>query len=126
MFETHESLNEDEELIDMKSIQIDERPSIGIQDMKKYKNGGLTVASQEDNGTLIYIPNGIYYDLFRAIAIGARLIRNEIYDIKDLKEKRVSCKEHAKELQEEDEYMIEQLTKYASMLENIETIINDV
>ena len=69
---------EHNELIKMKSIPMDERKNIGIEEMKEYDFGGLTIESLEKNGALVYIPYGVYVDIFRAIKKSITLIKKEI------------------------------------------------
>ena len=51
----------------MKDINIDKRPNIGVEDMFNYENGGLCIDEMHTNGVSVYIPYGIYGDIFNAI-----------------------------------------------------------
>lgn len=120
--------NYEEDLIDMKSIPIDKRPNIGIQDMNKYKNGGLTVESFESNGALVYIPYGIYVDLFNAIDNGTVCIKHKIADLQKHKRNmsKLENQESLKSIIECDDFIIEALKKDMSILSSIYPLKKDV
>lgn len=126
-------MGEEKELIDMKSIPIDRRDNIGVQDMDNYINGGLTVESKEVNGALVYVPYGIWCNIFNAIDTGTILYKQEIEEIERLKnklsksEKYFKGKEHMIEplLQGYDERIAE-LREKMLILENILPLVNEV
>jgi len=123
-------LNMNEELIDMKSIPIDERPNIGVQDMDKYKNGGLTVESLEANGALVYIPYGIYVDIFHSIDNGSIAIKQKIEDIKEFQKEMLGCNGYSQEmidtLKRTDDFLIEVLKRDMSILKTVCSMVNKI
>lgn len=114
--------------IDMKSIPIDKRPNIGFNHLDEYINGGLTVESQHSNGALIYIPYGIYTDIFRAMESGMFYIGKEIDNLKTMLKTlyNVENKELAEKLKQDTNHKIKELEKYHKIFEVIEPMINDL
>lgn len=64
----------------MKDINIDKRPNIGVEDMVNYENGGLCIDEMHKNGVSVYIPYGIYGDIFNAISLSLRELRKHRAD----------------------------------------------
>lgn len=119
---------EETKLIDMKSIGISNRPNIGVQDMDKYINGGLMVESLETNGVLVYIPYGIYCDIFRAIDSSVLSMKREI---RSYEEELKSLSTHTedkliKATKNNHKHAIDELKEKVSILESIAPIINEV
>lgn len=68
----------------MKDISIHKRPNIGVEDMGNYENGGLCIDSMERNGLHLYVPYGVWCDLFNAMDVGTRVMHDRIRELKKL------------------------------------------
>lgn len=68
----------------MKDISIHKRPNIGVDKMKDYENGGLCIDSMERNGLHLYIPYGVWNDLFKAMQVSTNVMHNRIRELRGL------------------------------------------
>lgn len=116
--------SDNEKLINMKMIPISSRENIGVENMGKYEFGGLAVESLEANGVLMYIPYGIYVDIFRAIERGIISIGKEIDSLEDTKNGLSG--EYAGVLRENLMFQIKELEKQKNILEQIYPLIDEV
>lgn len=48
----------------MKDIPMHKRPNVGVDTMCNFENGELCVESKEVNGVLMYVPYGVWCELF--------------------------------------------------------------
>lgn len=68
----------------MKNIPMHKRPNIGIDRISEFENGGLCIESKEVNGVLMYVPYGIWCDLFGLIDSSSMMIVNRIDNLRNL------------------------------------------
>lgn len=61
----------------MKDISVDSRHNIGVEDMVNYKNGGLCIDEMHTNGVSIYVPYGLYNDIFKALGVSVRSLEKQ-------------------------------------------------
>lgn len=61
-------------LIRMKDLPLESRPNIGREESNEYEYAGLCVESLECNGALVYIPYGIWCEVFNAMNRGANAL----------------------------------------------------
>lgn len=66
------------ESVNMADTPIDKRPNIGINKSPLYQNAGCCIENTHTNGVSIYIPYGIYTDLFNSINTSIHSIRDSI------------------------------------------------
>lgn len=80
-----------EGLKQMSALPIEKRPNIGVSEMEAYEHGGLCVESTHQNGALVYVPYGIWVNVFEAMQVGANALRSEMstleQELQDVKEK---------------------------------------
>ena len=77
-------------MIYMKDFPIKDRPNIGVDKMQDFDFGGLCVESTHPNGALVYVPYGIWFDIFDTLERSMYLmvhmhskLKTEYADIKD-------------------------------------------
>lgn len=112
----------------MKNISVDSRPNIGVEKMSEYENGGLCIEKEHVNGVSVYIPYGVFNDIFTAIDLGAKFIGNGISE-----NKRIMQDLSSNEAIGNNDALItnlkintEELQKYKDILEQISPLQNEV
>ena len=108
----------DMEALDMSDIKTNCRPNISIDESPLYENGGCCLEETHTNGASIYIPYGIWSDIFSAIKKSTKCMNNEIQSLKESARKLdvedVTCQTVKSNL----EIDIENLEKQKLLLEN--------
>lgn len=65
----------------LQQLSLENRPNVGMKDLENYENGGFLVESTHSNGALVYIPYGLWVDLFHAIEAGEFALQTQSSDL---------------------------------------------
>lgn len=118
------------ELLDMSNIEVDRRPNIGSDKSPLYLNAGCCLGQKYYNGVDIYIPYGLWCDIFEAIEISTRCISNEIYSLNNSISKLDSIDEiddsARQTLKTNLEFDLEKLKKHKMILDNFRKISYEI
>lgn len=121
---------EDMELLDISDTDVRLRHNIGIDKSPIYLNGGCCLENKHPNGADIYIPYGIWNDLFKAINISEKCLSKHIHELKrqidDLKNSCEINDKYQQNLINSIELDIEELKKRRLLLQNFSSIGSEV
>lgn len=75
------------EPLNIKDTDVNRRDNIGVAESYFYENSGCCVEEMHLNGVSVYVPYGIWVDLFNSIDMSLRCMSNQKYELnKVLKE----------------------------------------
>lgn len=112
---------------DMKQIPMHKRPNVGVGTMDEFLNGGLCVESKEVNGVLMYVPYGIWCELFHVMDECSIMLAKKVDSLKELvKETENSNIENKQYLVDSINYQIEYIQKRIDFIQAVTPISTEV